>query len=112
MFMCLLKPEARKQSPGEQCGFKRRTAELDQRAVQQKERFQGRRVGSTTAKMHKEIRNKLKNNKMPILDKRLDTRDTAKKGRHKHSGNRSLIIRPQTERRGKQLKTHKIRASY
>lgn len=42
--MCLLKPEARKQSPREQCGFKRRAAELGQRAVQQKKRFQGRGV--------------------------------------------------------------------
>lgn len=49
LLMPLLKPETRKQSPREQCGFKRRAAELGQRAVQQKERFQGRGVGLTIA---------------------------------------------------------------
>lgn len=54
MFMCLFKPEARKQSSREQCGFKRRAAELGQRAVQQKERLQGRGVEFTIAKqLHK-----------------------------------------------------------
>lgn len=38
---CLHKIETRKQSPREQCGFKRSTASLGQRAVQQEECFQG-----------------------------------------------------------------------